>query len=243
MSRTSSRTSPGVTDTSTTRRGVLMMLAGLFGAGLLGWPGSKMLADLDQEQLRRSMRQAYGQAGLTAVEEWLALLNRLQQQPVNIQLGAVNDFFNLRVGWRDDIDIWNQKDYWATPLETLARGKGDCEDYTIGKYATLRQLNVAEEKLRLIYVKAWLGRGQGAQAHMVLGYYHTPGSEPLILDNIIPNITRGGERTDLEPLFSFNGSGLWAQGSSQSRADPLERLSRWRSVIERMQQHGFLRGR
>ncbi|MDT8893616.1 transglutaminase-like cysteine peptidase [Halomonas sp. I1] len=227
-----------------TRRRLLTTLGGsLLGGVLLGWPLTRLSAGLDHDQLRRSMRETYGERGLAVLEEWLALLDRLDGSDTDTRLRAVNDFFNRRVRWLDDIDIWDQKDYWATPLETLARGEGDCEDYTIGKYATLRQIGVDERRLRLIYVRARLGRGQTTQAHMVLGYYATPGAEPLILDNMQPSIVPAGQRTDLDPLFSFNGSGLWARGSSQSRADPVDRLSRWRNVIERMRQQGFTLGR
>lgn len=235
---------PRLLSPALTRRRLLVTLGGLLiGSTLLGWPRTRLSAGLDHDQLRRSMREAHGEHGLAILEEWLNLLDRLDDSDSDTRLRAVNDFFNRRVRWLDDIDIWNQKDYWATPLETLARGEGDCEDYTIGKYATLRQLGVAERRLRLIYVRARLGRSQTTQAHMVLGYYATPGGEPLILDNMQPSIVPAGQRTDLDPLFSFNGNGLWTRGSSQSRADPVDRLSRWRNVIDRMRQQGFTLGR
>ncbi|WP_237707120.1 transglutaminase-like cysteine peptidase [Pseudoalteromonas sp. BSi20652] len=49
--------------------------------------------------------------------------------------------------------LWKQNDYWTTPLETLGRGLGDCEDYAIAKYISLRALGVIDDKLRLIYEK------------------------------------------------------------------------------------------
>lgn len=194
----------------------------------------------DPQRLRQSMQQQYGQAGLAILEEWLALLQQLQNQDVQAKLRGVNDFFNRRIRWVDDIQVWGQEDYWATPLETMGKSQGDCEDYSIAKYITLKQLNVSSQFLRMIYVRARIGRSQITQAHMVLGYYSTPDAEPLVLDNIVPSITPASQRTDLDPLFSFNSDGLWAGGSSESRADPLARLSRWRSVIERMQSQGFI---
>jgi predicted transglutaminase-like cysteine proteinase len=186
------------------------------------------------------MQQQYGQSGLAVLEEWFALLERLRGQEVQMQLREVNDFFNRRVRWIDDIHVWGQKDYWATPLEAMGKAQGDCEDYSIAKYITLKQLGVSGERLRMIYVRARIGRSQITQAHMVLGYYSTPSAEPLVLDNIVPSITPASQRTDLDPVFSFNSEGLWAGGTTQSRADPLARLSRWRSVVERMQSQGFI---
>ena len=40
----------------------------------------------------------------------------------------------------DDTEIWGEPDYWATVLETLGRGAGDCEDFSIAKYVTLKAM-------------------------------------------------------------------------------------------------------
>ncbi|TVP49298.1 MAG: twin-arginine translocation signal domain-containing protein [Halomonas sp.] len=194
----------------------------------------------DPQRLRQNMQRMYGQPGLAVLEEWFVLLQQLQGQDIQAQLRGVNDFFNRRIRWVDDIHVWGQEDFWATPLETMGKSQGDCEDYSIAKYITLKQLGVSSHYLRMIYVRARIGRSQITQAHMVLGYYSTPDAEPLVLDNIVPSISPASQRTDLDPLFSFNSDGLWAGGSSESRADPLARLSRWRSVIERMQTQGFI---
>lgn len=201
---------------------------------------SSSAAAFDPQRLRQSMQQQYGQAGLAMLEEWFALLQQLQNQDIQAKLRGVNDFFNRRIRWVDDIQVWGEEDFWATPLEAMGKGQGDCEDYSIAKYITLKQLGVTSQYLRMIYVRARIGRSQITQAHMVLGYYSTPDAEPLVLDNIVPSITPASQRTDLDPLFSFNSDGLWAGGASESRADPLARLSRWRSVIERMQTQGFI---
>lgn len=206
----------------------------------LGLRSPSVSASLDRQRLRQSMQRLHGSRGLAVLEEWLQLLDRLSGAPLETQLEEVNDFFNRRVRWVDDAHIWGREDFWATPLETLGQGQGDCEDYSIAKYVTLKQLGVPGDRLRMIYVRARIGRSQIRQAHMVLGYYATPGGEPLVLDNLAPSITPASQRTDLDPLFSFNSSGLWAGNSQQSRADPLARLSRWRSAIDRMREQGFM---
>ncbi|MBF7052977.1 transglutaminase-like cysteine peptidase [Halomonas sp. KAO] len=220
---------------------------GLLGGGLIllttlcigGWPGP-VEASFRPDQLRLVMRNRYGDRGSTMLEEWFALLERLASQPLQTQLRDTNDFFNRRIRWLDDIDIWGQEDYWATPLETMGKAQGDCEDFSIAKYITLKRLGVPNQQLRMIYVRARIGRRQATQAHMVLGYYETPASEPLVLDNLVTTITPAAQRTDLDPVFSFNSDGLWAVGSTQSRANPLQRLSRWSRALSRMQEQGFL---
>ena len=225
---------------STVSRRQFLTAAGalLLGAGLGIHPSSAVA--FNPQQLRQSMQQQYGQVGLNVLEEWFTLLERLRGQDVQAQLRDVNDFFNRRIRWVEDIRVWGEEDFWATPLEALGKGQGDCEDYSIAKYITLKQLGVPGERLRMIYVRARIGRSQITQAHMVLGYYSTPNAEPLVLDNIAPSISPASQRNDLDPVFSFNSDGLWAGGGSESRADPLARLSRWRSVIGRMQSQGFI---
>ena len=222
------------------RRRLLVGLGGLLLAAGLGLRPLTVGANFDPSRLRESMQRLYGQSGLSVLEEWFALLDRLAGADLQTQLRDVNDFFNRRVRWLDDIVIWGQEDFWATPLETLGKGEGDCEDYSIAKYITLKQLDVPGDQLRMIYVRARIGRSQVTQAHMVLGYYETPAAEPLVLDNLVSTITPASQRDDLDPLFSFNSRGLWAGGSTESRADPMVRLSRWRSVIDRMQEQGFI---
>lgn len=222
------------------RRRLLAGLGALVLAGGLGLRPALVDANFDPSRLRQSMQRQYGQRGLAVLEEWFELLERLRDADLRHRLEGVNDFFNRHVRWIDDIRVWGQEDYWATPLEALGKGEGDCEDYSIAKYVTLKQLGVPGDQLRMIYVRARIGRSQITQAHMVLGYYETPSAEPLVLDNLVPSITPASQRTDLDPLFSFNSQGLWAGGSSESRADPLARLSRWRRVLDRMREQGFI---
>ena len=41
-------------------------------------------------------------------------------------------------------------------------------------------------------------------AHMVLTYFETPNSEPLVLDSIRKIIFPASKRTDLKPIYNFN---------------------------------------
>jgi predicted transglutaminase-like cysteine proteinase len=157
------------------------------------------------------------------------------------KIKVVNDFYNQRLAYTEDIDNWGLLDYWASPLESLGKGAGDCEDYAIGKYFTLTTLGLPHSKLRMVYVRASIaGAPNGFVAHMVLAYYPTPEAEPLVLDNLQPGIHLAGERPDLTPVFSFNAEGLWqGVGSIRANGDPLTRLSKWREVLLRARQDGF----
>jgi predicted transglutaminase-like cysteine proteinase len=157
------------------------------------------------------------------------------------KLRGVNEFFNRRVLFRDDIDIWGQTDYWASPLEMLDKGAGDCEDYAIAKYFGLLGLGVPVAKLRLVYVRAQLGGAGGpSQAHMVLAYYESVNAEPLILDNLVSEVRPASRRPDLSPVFSFNSEGLWqGVGSQAATGEPVARLSRWRDLLAKSRAEGF----
>ena len=129
----------------------------------------------------------------------------------------VNNFFN-RVPYKTDLEHWGKSDYWATPIEMLGTNGGDCEDYVIAKYFSLRQLGIPDSKLRMMFVTALSVK----QAHMVLAYYPEPNAIPLILDNINPRILPASKRRDLRPVYSFNGEGLWL-AKAQGRGSKLGR--------------------
>lgn len=130
----------------------------------------------------------------------------------------------------NDIHLWGSKDYWATPLEFLGSNAGDCEDFTIAKYFSLLELGVSDKKLRLVYVKAI----ELNQFHMVLAYYSTPSAEPVILDNINPQIKPASKRKDLLPIYSFNGKNLWLMKSNNGQlAGDSSRLSLWNDLRAR----------
>jgi predicted transglutaminase-like cysteine proteinase len=184
--------------------------------------------------------QAQGPQAVAGAKALQGVLAALQGQDEASKLAAVNQFFNRRVVFTADTEVWGVQDHWASPLEMLGKGRGDCEDYVIGKYFSLLAAGVPVAKLRLVYVRAMVG-GPGGEllAHMVLAYYATNGAEPLILDNLIGEIRPASRRADLEPVFSFNGEGLWQGVGAQTAGDPVARLSRWREVLAKARAEGF----
>ena len=196
------------------------------------------IAAPDFDKTQALALQRYGTRAANTVAAWRLMMEEVRTLPDIEKLNQVNTFFNRRMLFEDDILVWQVADYWATPLEFMGRGSGDCEDFTIAKYITLQMLGVGNERLRLIYVRAKSG-SRASFAHMVLGYYAQPSDEPLILDNLISSVRPASQRADLVPVFSFNNDGLWVGGATASAADPTTRLSRWRDVLERMRQDGL----
>lgn len=167
---------------------------------------------------------------------WHELIRSAETLPEDEQLEEVNDFFNRRLDFVDDLENWQDVDYWATPVESQLRGAGDCEDYALAKYFTLRRLGVPPERLRITYVKAL----RQNQAHMVLTYYPTPTADPLVLDNLDDRIRRASRRSDLLPVYSFNGEGMYLPGASGGqRVGDSKKLSRWQDLLTKMRAEGF----
>lgn len=182
-----------------------------------------------------------GQADPQLKSQLEKVLALAEKAPEKEKLTLINDFVADTIVYASDIKAWKEKDYWASPAETMAKRLGDCEDFAISKYVFLKKLGVEEQKLRLIYVKAKIGgsRSRVTQAHMVLGYYATPTSQPLILDSLVSEILPAAQRTDLIPVFSFNSNGLWSPGAKNSSDSPTARLSRWRNVLQKLTTEGL----
>lgn len=162
---------------------------------------------------------------------WKNLLLDNQSKSTEEKLKATNDWFNL-FEYEPDKDFEGVEDYWKTPEEFINDGGGDCEDYAITKYFTLIALGIPESSLRITYVK----NVKLNIAHMVLAYYPTPDATPLVLDNLEPLIKPANERTDLVPIYSFNGGGLWLakQHGGDKPISNSSSLTQWQALISRM---------
>ncbi len=190
-------------------------------------------ADISQKYLAlaHKMGLQHGERAERRIIAWRNMVEDTQGKGVIDQLNAVNDFFNM-MGFVNDIDLWGKNDYWATPVEFLGKGAGDCEDFTIAKYFALRELGVPDDKLRLVYVKAITLN----QHHMVLAYYHKPTSVPVILDNLNKTILPAIKRPDLLPIYSFNAENLWLS-KEKGRGELVggsSRLSLWTDLNNRL---------
>ncbi|MEK1906314.1 MAG: cysteine protease LapG [Pseudomonas sp.] len=196
-------------------------------------------ANWDFGVIIQNAEKRYGNLGVSKgrLDAWSELIQASVNLPENEKLRAVNRFFNRQIRFVDDSRNWRQNDYWATPVEALMKGAGDCEDYSIAKYFTLRRLGIPSEKLRITYVKAL----NYNQAHMVLTYYSSPTAQPLVLDNLIGDIRPASQRKDLLPVYSFNAEGLYLPGSTGKRSDT-KKLSRWQDLLKKMNAEGFAVG-
>jgi len=187
--------------------------------------------DLSDSVIQK-FEQKYGSEPAEQLRQWRELLQVSKGDSEMEKLIAVNNFFNRRLKFIDDISHWKKNDYWATPFEFIGTGAGDCEDFSIAKYFSLLELGVPNDKLRITYVKALVYN----QAHMVVTYFSEPGTIPLVLDNINPAIEPADKRKDLLPVYSFNGTGLWLakQRGLGKKAGGADRISLWTDLNNKM---------
>ncbi len=196
---------------------------------------------LDLTKFQKTFVAKYGNNEMPNFIAWQSMMNSIQGKPSDEKIKRVNEFFNRRILWDNDLSIWGQVDYWATPMETIAKGAGDCEDFVIVKYYSLLTLGIQVAKLRLVYVEAKNSNviTSGNQAHMVLAYYAAPDTEPLIMDNLITEIRPASRRPDLIPVFSFNSDGIYLGADVKAGLAENAKLSKWQDLMQRAKVEGF----
>ncbi len=136
-----------------------------------------------------------------AYDAWRRLLAGLDGKSRWRQLVAVNAYMNERA-YVSDLRKWGRSDYWATPGEFLT-GSGDCEDYAIAKFLSLKALGWTDAELRLVAVKD----NRMNSGHAVLVAFH--GSRTWLLDNQLAEVVPTAAVTHYEVVYSINEESWW----------------------------------
>ena len=212
------------------QRLILVVLTGLclFAVWLYGAQKIILISDKKLNQVEKQ----YGKTTAQRFIRWKQFVAKNKNKSLGAKLKLTNDFINRQIRWVSDIKLWKQNDYWATPIETMIKQAGDCEDFTIIKYFTLLALGVPVKYLKLTYVKAL----KYNQAHMVLTFSKDKRAVPLVLDNINKKILPASKRRDLKPVYSFNGEGMWIQKQQKlgKKVGTSSRIRLWADLNRRM---------
>jgi predicted transglutaminase-like cysteine proteinase len=132
---------------------------------------------------------------------WKKKLDNLSDLRMADKIRAVNDYIN-QIEFIPDQKNWEKRDYWATPFEFMANG-GDCEDFAISKFVSLRLLGVSADDMRIAVVYDH----EMKMPHAVLAVYH--GDQTYILDNQEKSVKPSAKITRYDPIYSINQSAWW----------------------------------
>lgn len=135
------------------------------------------------------------------LRDWRAFVDSLRGLPAREQLARVNRYGNEHP-YVLDRDNYGREDYWAIPREFLPAG-GDCEDFVITKYFSLRALGYPVAELRLVVVQDTNLR----VPHAVLAVAR--GEDIWILDNQVQQVRRHREILHYAPVYSLNDGQWW----------------------------------
>lgn len=172
----------------------------------------KTLSKIEREQVSyRECAKQSSACGSQAVHAWQTMIKQQQGARQTNQLHAVNSFIN-QWRYRADQQNYGRSDYWASPAEFFRRS-GDCEDYAIAKYVTLRQLGFSADQLRLVVVKDT----RRNLAHAVLAAY--VGNEVYILDNLSNKVRAQKNVPEYAPYYSVNEQARWAHAAAPASSN------------------------
>jgi predicted transglutaminase-like cysteine proteinase len=135
-----------------------------------------------------------------AARRFLSIVELGRNHAGRARLGWLNRAVNMSIKPRSDLVQYDDADYWASPLETLGSGAGDCEDYAIVKYVALRELGVGTDDLRLVIAQDDKRRIE----HAVVAVRYE--QQWLILDNRTMAILNTKDAHTFRPLFALNST-------------------------------------
>ncbi len=117
------------------------------------------------------------------------------------QIRSVNAEMNRHRYILDPVN-YGVPDYWATPFQFL-RLDGDCEDYAIAKFMSLRALGFDNDSLRVVVLRDLNLK----LAHAILVVYHE--GQVFVLDNQISDVVEAAAIRHYRPIYSVNETAWW----------------------------------
>jgi len=173
----------------------------------------------------------------TLFKKWEKMVEKAKKLPEIKKINMVNNFFNQEIDYQQDIHLYRISDHWASIAETLRLAQGDCEDYVIAKYVTLRILNIDDAKLKLKYVVH--ESEKKLTPHMVLVYQKSIKSPKMVLDNINTSIKNLNDRKDLSVRYAFNANRVWIGISSYAFHQVKNKFVKWHEVLSKTAYSGI----
>lgn len=165
------------------------------------WQSVKAALKQDVKALKACLKDESNCTG-TAMTSWRELVKGLKNSDDMTKMNFVNAFFN-RWQYRTDIETYNVSEHWAGPIAFM-QNSGDCEDYAIAKYVTLKFLGFKDNAMRIMAV---IDNNRGGIGHSVLSVESDEGK--MVLDNTASRVYSDGQQTGYAPRFAVNQSGIY----------------------------------
>lgn len=147
-------------------------------------------------------------------DEWIKQFEDLKDKPLAEKVAAVQTRINHEITYTLDYWVHGQHDYWASALETLQKKQGDCEDFSVLKYETLKALGVDEMRLRIVildvpalYLK---------HAVLAVDVNETPSGHPRFVLLSDPSQDLADIKYEYHPVAAVNARGVWSSPPSPS---------------------------
>ena len=184
-------TFPGIFSTRTTQSSNISMFP-KWGGALSRYFSERELADAP------CTSSIFNQCHL---KEWKEFLTSLRGESKLSQVRAVNRYVN-RQRYFTDPRNYGVKDYWASPAQFFERN-GDCEDYAIAKFMSLRMLGFTNSEMRIVVLQDMNLR----VGHAILVV--NVGGQALVLDNQVRSVVRAETIHHYRPIYSINEHNWW----------------------------------
>ena len=182
---------PGIFSTRTTQSSNISMFP-KWGGALSRYFSERQLADAP------CTSSFFNQCHL---KEWKEFLASLRGKSKLSQVQVVNAYVN-RQRYFTDPRNYGVKDYWASPAQFFERN-GDCEDYAIAKFMSLRTLGFTNDEMRIVVLQDMNLR----VGHAILVV--NVGGQALVLDNQVRSVVRAETIHHYRPIYSINEHNWW----------------------------------
>lgn len=164
-----------------------------------------MLMRFGEERLEKDSLCSNDRYNFCFYEDWRVVLAALKDKTPYEQMTSVNELFNGSPYITDDFN-WSVNDYWETPGQFLSR-YGDCEDFAIVKYFTLKQLGFDPASMRVVVLK-----DENLKVHHAVLIVEIDG-KLMVLDNQIKSTINAEKINHYRPVYSINETGWWLHRS------------------------------
>ncbi len=167
-------------------------------------PFKKWLSALDRYTKERA--KVKGDCTATKLNKchynaWMKFIKKISKKDKWTQVKEVNRYMNQAKYITDNVN-WGKKDYWSSPGEFFSRF-GDCEDFSIAKFLSLKMLGFSDDEIRVVVVKDLnLKIGHAVTVVLVKG-------KAFVLDNQIKQVVESSTIKHYEPVFSIGLKSWW----------------------------------